>query len=331
MHVPVSPAVYYRVWGKPGAWVHACKGGRELRHLNYKHLHYFWVVATEGSIARASERLFLTPQTISGQLADLEEQIGEKLFSRASRRLQLTEIGQVVFQYADEMFQLGTELKDVLEGRLPGGVRAFNVGVVDDVPKLVAYRVLEPALSLKEPVRILCREGRADELLGDLSTHKLDMVLADAPISPGLSIKAYNHPLGESGSSFLVARKVAKRYRKPFPQCLDGNPLVLPTANAYVRRTLDYWLERYELKPVVVGEFQDSALMKVFGAHGTGAFVAPTAIEEELLTQYDVCVLGRTDEVRARYYAISGERRLKHPAVLAITAKARSLFQEVAS
>jgi LysR family transcriptional activator of nhaA len=299
-----------------------------MRHFNYKHLHYFWVVAREGSIARASERLFLTPQTISGQLAELEHQIGEKLFSRASRGLQLTEIGEVVFQYADEMFQLGSELKDVLEGRLPGGVRAFSVGVVDDVPKMVAYRVLEPALRLAEPVRIHCREGRLEELLAELSMHKLDMVLAETPIGPGLNIKAYNHPLGESGTSFLVARRLQKLYRKRFPQCLDANPMLLPTANSYVRRALDHWLERQGVQPRVTGEFQDSALMKVFGANGAGVFVVPTAIEPELLAQYDVAVLGRTDEVRARFYAISAERRIKHPAVVAITTRARSLFQE---
>lgn len=301
-----------------------------MRHFNYKHLHYFWVVAKEGGIARASERLFLTPQTISGQLADLEEQIGEKLFVRAGRRLQLTEMGQVVFQYADEMFRLGAELKDVLEGRLPGGVRAFSVGVVDDVPKLVAYRILEPALRLKDNVRILCSEGKLDELLAELSMHKLDMVLADTPVNPGLNLKAYNHPLGESSTSFFVAKKQARVYRRKFPQCLDGNPIVLPGTTSYVRRALDQWFERESINPVLAGEFQDSALMKVFGANGAGAFVAPTAIENEMLRQFDVALLGRTDQVKMRFYAISAERRLKHPAVLAVTATARDLFQTVA-
>lgn len=298
-------------------------GEKTVRHLNYKHLHYFWVVAKEGGIANASKVLFLTPQTISGQLSALEEQVGEKLFSRQGRRLQLTDVGRLIFQYADEMFRLGTELKDVLAGRLPGGVQAFTVGVADAVPKILAYRLLEPALHLEHKLRVVCHEGRFDELLAQLSVHKLDLVIADAPVSQGLHLKVYNHALGDSGITFFAARKIMQRLKARFPQSLDGVPILMPGTNSSLRRMLQQWLEEEEIRPQIAAEFEDSALMMAFGEAGVGAFASPTAIEKEVMRQHDVQVIGRTEELREQYYAVSAERRIKHPAVLAISEAAR--------
>ena len=233
--------------------------------LNFKHLRYFWAVAANGSIARASEILHLTPQTISGQLRELEEQLGAKLFQKSGRNLVLTDTGRVVFSYADEMFRLGDELQDVLEGRIPGATLKLTVGVAMVVPKLLAYRVLEPVLRLQDPVHLVCQEAPLADLLADLSVHKLDLVLADSPISPALNIRAYNHPLGESGISFFAAAKKARNYAAGFPRSLIGAPMLMPTASSALRRMLEQWFERQEIQPLVVAEFEDRALMKAFG------------------------------------------------------------------
>lgn len=294
-----------------------------MRQLNYKHLHYFWVVAREGGIANASRSLYLTPQTISGQITALEQQVGEKLFVRKGRRLEMTEVGRLVYQYADEMFRLGTELKDALSGRLPGGVQIFTVGVSDAVPKLLAYRLLEPALRGEQSFRVVCHEGRFDDLLGRLAVHRLDLVIADAPVSPGMHLKVYNHALGESGMSFLATKKLAQRLRGKFPNSLDGAPMVMPGVHAGMRRLLQQWLEQSGVQPVIAAECDDSALLKVFGEAGVGVFAVPTAIEKEVAQQHEVQVVGRTDEIREQYYALSAERKIKHPAVLAISDAAR--------
>ena len=291
--------------------------------LNLKHLRYFWAVASHGSIARASEVLHLTPQTISGQLRELEEQIGAKLFAKAGRNLALTDTGRTVFAYADEMFRIEGELRDVLAGRTPGSALTLNVGIAMVVPKLLAYRVLAPALHLTEPVRLVCQEAKLVDLLADLSVHKLDLVVADSPVSPALNIRAYNHPLGESGISFFAATQEAERFRPDFPASLDGAPMLMPTASSALRRALELWFERIGVSPWVVAEFEDRALMKAFGEAAAGVFTAPTAVEDDVLARYGVELIGRTDEVRERFYAISAERRIKHPAVAAITAAAR--------
>jgi len=291
--------------------------------LNLKHLRYFWAVASHGSIARASEVLHLTPQTISGQLRELEEQIGAKLFAKAGRNLALTDTGRTVFAYADEMFRIEGELRDVLAGRTPGSALTLNVGIAMVVPKLLAYRVLAPALHLAEPVRLVCQEAKLVDLLADLSVHKLDLVVADSPVSPALNIRAYNHPLGESGISFFAATQEAERFRPDFPASLDGAPMLMPTASSALRRALELWFERIGVSPWVVAEFEDRALMKAFGEAAAGVFTAPTAVEDDVLARYGVELIGRTDEVRERFYAISAERRIKHPAVAAITAAAR--------
>jgi LysR family transcriptional activator of nhaA len=292
--------------------------------LNLKHLRYFWAVASQGSIARAAESLFLTPQTISGQLRELEQQVGAELFSRMGRKLVLTETGRMVFSYADEMFRLGLELQDVLDGRTPGAALSLKVGVAMVVPKLLAYRVLEPVLKLEEPVRLICHEAPLEDLLADLSVHKLDAVLADSPLNPTLNIRAYNHPLGESGISFFAVPERAQALQPEFPASLDRAPMLMPSGGSNLRRNLESWFAREGIKPMVVAEFEDRALMKAFGERGIGVFTSPSAVEPDVLEKYGVQVIGRTEEITERFYLISAERRIKHPAVSAISEVARS-------
>lgn len=294
-----------------------------MSQLNLKHLRYFWVVASEGSITKAGEILHLTPQTISGQLRMLEESVGNKLFRKAGRNLVLTDIGQTVFSYADEMFGLEHELRGILEGRPSTQNLRFNVGVAMVVPKLIAYRILEPVMHMQETVKLVCHEAPLVDLLADLSVHKLDLVLADAPISPTLSVKAYNHILGESGISFFARREDARRYRRNFPDSLDGAPMLMPTNTSSLRRSLDQWLENRNIKPNIVAEFEDRALMKAFGEAGAGVFTSPTDVEEDVIAKYGVNVVGQSDELHERFYAISAERRIKHPAVAAIAEAAK--------
>jgi LysR family transcriptional activator of nhaA len=295
-----------------------------MRHLNLKHLRYFWTVASEGSIARAADVLHVTPQTISGQLRLLEEAIDAKLFDKAGRGLALSDTGRVVYSYADEMFRLSAELQDVLAGRPVGQEIVLRVGIAMVVPKLLAYRVLKSAIGLPEPVRLFCHEAPLVDLLAELSVHKLDLVLADSQVSPTLNIRAYNHLLGESGISFFAGRKLAGVVRRDFPRSLSGAPMLMPSLNSALRRALDQWFDREDLHPTVVAEFEDRALMKAFGEAGTGIFTSPTTIEDDVCSKYGVEVIGRTDIVRERYYAISTERRIKHPAVAAITETART-------
>jgi LysR family transcriptional regulator, transcriptional activator of nhaA len=295
-----------------------------MSNINFKHLRYFWAVAANGSIARAADLLHLTPQTISGQLRELEEQLDVQLFEKSGRNLVLTDSGRMVFSYADEMFRLGNELQDVLEGRIPGTALTLNVGVAMVVPKLLAYRLLEPVLAMDEPVRLVCQEAPLSELLADLSVHKLDLVIADCPLSPTLNVRAYNHRLGESGISFFAARPVARRYQKNFPLSLDGAPMLMPTSSSALRRMLDHWFETRQVKPLIVAEFDDRALMKAFGEASAGVFTSPTAVEDDVVAKYGVSVIGRTNDISESYYAISAERRIRHPAVSVITDAARS-------
>ena len=295
-----------------------------MSSLNFKHLRYFWAVAANGTIAQAAEILHVTPQTISGQLRELEAQVNAKLFQKSGRNLVLTDTGRLVFSYADEMFRLGDELQDVMEGRTPGAALTLTVGVAMVVPKLLAYRVLEPVLSMTESVRLVCLESSLADLLADLSVHKIDLVLADAPMSPTLNVRAYNHLLGESGLSFFATRKAARKYKAGFPRSLNEAPMLIPTASSALRRSLEQWLEQQDIKPVMVAEFEDRALMKAFGEAGAGIFTSPTAVEEDVVAKYGVSVIARTDEIKERFYAISAERRIKHPAVSAITEAART-------
>ena len=297
--------------------------------INYKHLHYFWVVAKEGSIARASEGLHLTPQTISGQLSLLEENLGEALFNRVGRNLELTETGRLALSYADEIFSLGGELEEVLRNLPDGRPLVFRVGVTDVVPKSIAYRLLAPSLQLPEAVRIDCRENNIESLLADLALHKIDLVISDGPIPSKVNVRGYNHQLGECGISFFAVPELAQSLTKNFPHSLKGAPLLLPGEVTVVQSRLLKWLDTLHVHPRIVGEFDDSALMKAFGQAGTGVFIAPTPIATEIEKQYGVVVIGKTDEVREQFYAISVERKITHPAVAAITETAREwLFRE---
>ncbi|MFV2055476.1 MAG: transcriptional activator NhaR [Thiohalomonadales bacterium] len=298
--------------------------------INYKHLHYFWVVAKEGGIARAGERLHLTPQTISGQIGLLEENLGEALFNRVGRNLELTETGRLVLSYADEIYSLGGELEEMVRNLPVGRTMVFKVGVVEVVPKSIAYRLLAPALQLPEPVRIVCREGAIDTLLAELAVHHVDLVIADGPIPPGVNVRGFNHPLGDCGISFFAIPSEARRLKKNFPHSLNGESMLLPGAMTVAQGRLLKWFDSLHIHPRIVGEFDDSALMKTFGQNGYGIFIAPTPIAKEVEKQYGVVVIGQTDEVREQFYVISVERKISHPAVAAITETAREwLFRDV--
>ena len=303
-----------------------------LEWINYHHLLYFRTVAKEGSITRASKVLLLAQPTISGQIRALEETLGEKLFARQGRNLVLTEFGRVVYRYADEIFSLGQEMSDVLKGRPTGRPQRLLVGVADLLPKLMVYRILRPALFLTDPVQMICHEDQTEKLLEDLSMHALDLVLSDTPISPGGRVKAFNHLLGTSGVSVFAHPEEGPRYRQNFPQSLDGAPFVLPLESSTLRRAIDHWFDDNRIHPRIVAEFQDSALLKTFGSTGTGLFLAPTVVESDVQKTYGVEAIGRIPEVQERFYAISVERRFKHPAVTAILESARQqLFAEAAT
>ena len=291
--------------------------------LNYKHLHYFWTVAKTGGIARAGERLHLTAQTISGQITLFEETLGYKLFNRVGRKLELNDAGRTVFAYADQIFTLGEELEEVMRFR-PGGIPLqFRVGVADAVPKTIAYLLLETALKLEDPVRIVCREGKLNNLLGDLAIHRLDIVIADSPMPGNIDVRGYSHLLGECSTSFFATPALAKLHKKNFPQSLDGAPFLMPGEDAAVRPRLLRWFEKEKIRPQIAGEFDDGALLNAFGEAGTGIFAAPSAVAAQLKQQLGVVQIGQTEQITEQFYAISVERRLTHPAVLAIQSAAR--------
>lgn len=294
-----------------------------MASLNYKHLHYFWSIAKAGSVARASERLHLTAQTLSGQLALFEENLGYKLFNRVGRRLELNDEGRMVLDYADRIFTIGQELEEALRLRPGGRALQLRVGVADAVPKAIAYLLLESALAMAEPIRIVCREGKLDILLADLAIHRLDIVIADSPMPANVDVRGYHHLLGECDTSFFATPELAKRYKKGFPHSLDGAPFLMPGDDAAVRPRLLRWFEKEKIRPQIAGEFDDGALLLAFGDAGAGIFAAPTAIAAQVKKQYGLVEIGKTDAVREQFYAISVERKLTHPAVLAIQSAAR--------
>ena len=290
-----------------------------MEWLNYHHLQYFWVVAKEGSIARASKVLRLAHPTISGQIHRLEEVLDEQLFEHKGRNLVLTDAGRVAFGYADEIFSLGQEFLDTVKGRTPGRPVRVVVGLSDVLPKSIVHRMLEPAFALEKPVQIVCREARSTEaFLGDLALQAVDVVLTDAPAPPTDGVRVFNHLLGECGTAFMADRASAARLRRRFPDSLDGVPFVLPGTNAALRSALDEWFETQSVRPKVVAEVEDSSLMRVLGEAGLGVFAVPDVVEDDLQRRYHVSLVGRAPELLQRFYAISVERKLKHPAVVAI-------------
>ncbi len=291
--------------------------------MNYKQLHYFWAVAKTGSIVRACEQLNLTPQTISGQIGLLEKTLGVELFRRAGRGLELTETGRLALSYAEEIFQVGGELEEALRSHPREHQVRFRVGIADVVPKSIAYHLLAPAMMLPEPVRIVCREDKLERLLAELAIQRLDLVLADSPMPAEMDVKGYSHKLGECGISFFATPKLAALYGSEFPRALHGAPLLVPGENTIIRGRLMRWFGEQQIQPRIVGEFDDSALMKAFGQSGIGIFIAPSIIADEVQRQYGVKLIGQTDDVVERFYAISVERRLTHPAVVAVTEAAR--------
>ncbi len=295
-----------------------------MEWLNYHHLQYFWVVAREGSIVRASAELRLAHPTISGQIHRLEEVLGEKLFARRGRNLVLTEAGRVAFRYADEIFTLGREFTDTLKGRATGRPLRLVVGVADVLPASLVRRFLEPAFHLAQPVRVICRADKSvDEFVAELALHRVDVVIADGPVGSGVPVRTFNHPLGECGTSFFAARRLASSLKRKFPRSLEGVPFLLPGAPSTVRRSLEQWFVSQDVHPTIVAEFDDSALARSFGAEGMGVFAAPAVIEPEILQDPAVRLIGRAAEVRQQFYALSVERKIKHPAVVAICRSAR--------
>lgn len=291
--------------------------------INYKHLHYFWVVAQEGTIARASEKLHITPQTISGQISLLEESLGNALFERDGRRMKLTDTGRLVMNYADEIFKLGRELRDVLRGAPAEGPSEFIVSAASALPKTIVHKIIEPALHLSQEVSLVSREGPVEAILADLAIHAVDMVLSDTPLTNNLNVKAYNHFLGESGLTFFAAPKLAAKYRKGFPRSLHNAPVLLPTPQYAIRQLFDSWLSDRQIFPLIRGQFDDSALMKSFGQAGLGIFFMPSIIAEEVCRNFGVSPVGSIDDIKQQFYAISAERKIRHPAVAAIYDTAR--------
>ncbi|MGB0618469.1 MAG: transcriptional activator NhaR [Myxococcota bacterium] len=294
-----------------------------LDWLNFHHLLYFRAVAREGGVVRAAKRLSVSPPTVSSQLKQLEEQIGGQLFVRTGRSLVLTDLGHVVLRYADGVFEIGEELKTAVRTGADAHSSRFTVGLSMSVPKLIAHRLLEPALEGDPSIELVCIEGEPEQLIAKLATHSIDLVLTDAPRGADVAVRAFDHLLGECGVTFFATRALAERFRPGFPRSLDGAPMLFPTPIAALRTALEHWFQDLGIRPRSVAAFDDSALKKVFGATGRGVFAAPAAIEQEIVEQYGVEVIGRTEEVRERFYGVSVERRLQHPAIVAISEHAR--------
>ncbi|MFO1381863.1 MAG: transcriptional activator NhaR [Chitinivorax sp.] len=286
--------------------------------LNYKHLYYFWVAAKEGGVMRAAERLQMSPQTVSGQISLLEQALGKSLFTLQGRRLSLTEAGRIALSHADQIFLLGEQMQDALQSAAIDRTLRLTVGISDALPKLIAYRLLENVLQLPEQVRLVCFEGKFEALLGDLALHKLDVVLTDRPASPGTGLRVYSHALGDDSVTLYADQSMVQRYSSGFPHSLDGAPMLLPTRNNALRARLEQWFESQGIRPLIVGEFEDNALLMTFGRAGLGVFPATTALAPTIAEQYGAAAIGEIGAVREQFYAISTERRIRHPAVEAI-------------
>ena len=297
-----------------------------MHWLNYHHLLYFWTAVREGSITAAGRKLHLSQPTVSGQIRALERSLKTKLFERSGRTLVLTDDGRMVYRHADEIFAIGRDLVDSLRDAPRGRPVPFTVGVADTLPKVLVHRLLAPAFACGVEIRLTCVDGAPDQLLAQLALHELDLVVSDYPANPRLGLKAFNHLLGDSGVTFFASPTLASRHRRGFPRSLDGAPMLLPYGNSNLRRTLEQWFEEQGIGPRVRGEFADSGLLKVFGRFGDGIFAASTAVEDDVRKMYGVAVVGREPDVRERFYAVTVERRVKHPAAVAITTRAKEML-----
>jgi LysR family transcriptional activator of nhaA len=297
---------------------------KRIEWLNYQHLFYFWTIVKEGTMVAAAERLRLAQPTISTQIRVLEDSLGHKLFRKSGRTLKLTDTGEMVFSYADEIFLLGSEMLNVLNERPSNNSLKLHVGIADILPKLIVSSLLRPAINLPESVKIVAYDGKPNELLAKLSIHGLDLVLTDTPISPEVNVKAYNHLLGESGISFYAEPTIASKYKRKFPESLNGAPMLLPAQTTTMRRAIERWFDQYNIAPEIIGEYEDSALLKIFGQDGLGIFPLPNAIEKQARKQYNIRPVGVAEGIKERFYAISLERKIQHPGVLAITSAARN-------
>ena len=292
--------------------------------LNYHHLRYFWTVAREGGLRRAAESLGVSQPSISAQVRLLEEAMGDKLFRRSGRGLVLTDAGRLVYEYADQIFSVGRELLSAVRQKSPGRLAAFNVGITDSVPKLVAREILAPVFHIAEPFRTVCREGKIEDLLPQLAQHRLDLVIADEPASSSMKFKTFNHRLGGCGVSFCAVPEVAKQLRRRFPKSLDGAPALLPTDNTSLRRVVQQWFDEQQVHPRVLAVFEDSALLRTFAVDVQGFFPVHAVAVAETLARYGFKVIGEAENCRNDFYAITAERRLKHPAIVAVTENAQS-------
>lgn len=296
--------------------------------MNLKHLYYFWKVAKHGGVVRAGEAIHISPQTLSGQIKLLEARVGTPLFARQGRTLELTDAGRLALEYADDIFTLGAELDHVIRGLQKGRPTDFRVGVSDALPKALAYRLLRPAIELPNPVRIICREWRIERLLAELALHRLDLVITDSPVPPNIDVRVYTHKLGGSGLSFLAHPDLHREAAEPFPRCLDRIPLLIPGEDSSMRRRLMEWLDMNHLRVTVAGEFDDAALMAAFGRERVGAFPVPTVLVDDYLAGGDLTLLGHAERVSIEYFALSVQRRLTHPCVVAVTSKADASLQK---
>lgn len=298
-----------------------------FKRLNFQHLLYFWSVVRAGSLTKACEQLNLSPPTVSAQLRTLEERLGEKLLTKSGRTLVPTEVGRLVFGYADEIFGLGRDLMEALEQRPGKRPLRLIVGIDDVLPKEIAHRLLEPAMKLSQPVRVVCREGTLERLVADLAVHEVDVVLSDSPLTPSLNIRAYNHDLGRCGVSWMAVPALAEALQPGYPGSLNGAPVLLPTDDTAIRRAVDQWLEKHDIRPVIVGEFEDYALLREFARAGQGLAPVPAVLEEDFCSQSGLHLIGTASSIQAKFYAISMERKIRHPAVVAICDAARAIFE----
>ncbi|NIB38785.1 transcriptional activator NhaR [Pseudomaricurvus alkylphenolicus] len=297
-----------------------------VQQLNYNHLRYFYAIAKEGSIAKAAETLHVSPQTISGQISVFEDYLGVQLFERKGKRLVMNETGHLVFSYAEDIFALGAELQQTINSRDASQPFIFNVGVTDVIPKMLAVNILKNAFTLEGPIKLVCREGDYDSLLSELALNRLDLILSDRPLAPNVPIRAYNHPLGECGLSFYADGRTARKLRNRFPESLHQRPFLMCGDKSNQKVNLNSWFDQQQIYPEVVGEFDDSAMLKYFGQSGYGVFCTPSIIEQHVTRQYGVSVIGRTEQVMERFYAISPERKLVHPGVKLLVDAAKEIF-----